>query len=405
MRVTNNMIYRQSYEGMEKNNQRYLEVNRKINEQSNIVKPSDDPVGAAQVMQYDAKNKLLTQYQTNATLAKNSLEYQEVSMDSLNSLLDKSRTLIIQAENSSNAQADVDAIAKELELMTLSMVDLMNSKSSDGSYIFAGANSKSPPFELQADGRYVFNGDEGQRHTQLSERVSIAVTDSGKGLFQDVFTRHTFSAGAPSSGNVVQSRIFDQGVFDTYVEQNYDAVNTVNNQLSLVTTAGAPDTFTVQNSSGVLVSSGNYVPGEPMKFLGMEVTLDANAGVALSIGLDAPTRDNVVNQLQQLVGVMRDPALSIADREATFRDATVSISNTQESISIGRSALGARLNTISQMEGYSSSAKISNASASEAIGGLDIAAASSELVQTQAAITASQQLFTRLSSLSLFSML
>jgi len=95
MRVTTNLIFNQSSLSMQKANERYLKVQEKISEQSDIVRPSDDPNGAGQLLRYDADTKLLEQYDQNMTLATNSLEYESVALESLNSTLDEINVRLI----------------------------------------------------------------------------------------------------------------------------------------------------------------------------------------------------------------------------------------------------------------------------------------------------------------------
>ncbi len=406
MRITNNFIYRQSIEGLEKANERYLDVNRKITEQSEIVKPSDDPVGVGQLLQYEANNLLLDQYSNNATLAKNNLEYQEASLDSLKGILDRIDTLRIQAENSANDQVDLDSIAEELESLVLSSADLMNSKGADGKYVFAGFDSDTPPFQRQTDGSYIFQGDEGVVRSQLSETVIIDVSHSGKEIFEAARVRNDFT-GAVTAGPATlgQVRVGDQGAFDVFVANNYDAITPINNQYTLTTVAGAPDTFNVVDSGANVVASGDYTSGQPMKFLGMEVALNGVAGSSVSLSLNPPSRDNILNQMNSFIGTLRDESLTIKEKEFAFRDAAVSIDNTLETMGIARSAIGARLNTITQVENYSATAKITNQTAQNSISGLNLPAASAELALAQQAIDASQLLFTRVTNLSLFNVL
>ncbi|MFT2110676.1 flagellar hook-associated protein FlgL [Marinomonas sp. 2405UD68-3] len=406
MRITNNFIYRQSIEGLTKANERYLDVNRKIIEQSEIVKPSDDPVGAGQLLQYEASNLLIEQYSENATFAKNRLGYQDASLASLRNILDAMDILRIEAENSAFDQSDLNSIASELESLVLSSADLMNSKGSDGKYVFAGFDSDNPPFQKQTDGSYVFRGDEGKVQSQLSETVTINVSNSGKELFESAKVRNDFAgtvtAGPATLGGV---RVGDQGAFDVFVADNYDAITPANNQYTLTTAVGAPDTFSVVDSGGGVVASGNYVSGQAMKFLGMEVSLNGAAGSTVALDINPPARDNILNQMSSFINTLRDDSLTLKDKEFAFRDAFVSIRNTREAIGIGRSAIGAGLDTISQVENYSSSSKITNQSAQNAISGLDLPAASAELALAQQAIDASQLLFTRVTNLSLFNAL
>jgi len=173
MRVTSNLIYSQSALSMQKANERYLEVQEKIAEQSDIIRPSDDPNGAAQLLRYDADTQLLEQYDQNMTLASNSLEYESVALESLTSTLDEINVLLISSANGAYSQDDLDTTAGEMEALLASVADLMNSKNSNGKYIFAGTNSSSPAFVLNSDGEYEYAGNEAQQMSQIGSTVTL----------------------------------------------------------------------------------------------------------------------------------------------------------------------------------------------------------------------------------------
>jgi len=71
------------------------------------------------------------------------------------------------------------------------MFDLMNSKNSSGEFIFGGNQSKTQPYIKDANGKYIYQGDPGQRNIQVSPTVQIAANDSGQDLFEIVATRRT----------------------------------------------------------------------------------------------------------------------------------------------------------------------------------------------------------------------
>ena len=224
MRVTTNLIFNQSSLSMQKANERYLKVQEKISEQSDIVRPSDDPNGAGQLLRYGADAKLLDQYDQNMTLATNSLEYESVTLESLNSTLDDINVRLIQTVNGANSQDDLDTLAGEMEALLASVADLMNSKNSNGQYIFSGTSTDSPAFIKDATGKYVYAGNEAQQMSQIGDTVSIATNDSGKAVFQDAWTRNTVTATSSAGTATLSYSISDQDAYDTFVENNYSAV-------------------------------------------------------------------------------------------------------------------------------------------------------------------------------------
>lgn len=402
MRVTTNLIFNQSSLSMQKANERYLKVQEKISEQSDIVRPSDDPNGAGQLLRYGADAKLLDQYDQNMTLATNSLEYESVTLESLNSTLDDINVRLIQTVNGANSQDDLDTLAGEMESLLASVADLMNSKNSNGQYIFSGTSTDSPAFIKDATGKYVYAGNEAQQMSQIGDTVSIATNDSGKAVFQDAWTRNTVTAISSAGTATLSYSISDQDAYDTFVENNYSAVNSVLNDFTLTTTAGAPDQFAITDSSGAVLASGDYVSGEAITFNGMEFTLDGVAGSTVNITLDQPTRDNVLNQVMDAINALRDPSLTSEEREYFRLNATASIVNTQTNIAKASSSVGARLNTIDNRTDYGAAKQIFNQQAQENIGGLDIYKATTELELSESALSATQLLFQRISSLSLF---
>lgn len=431
MRVTNNLLYGQANRSISQANEKILDIQGKISSQTNIIKPSDDPVGASQILMYQSNNEMLKQYDEAMKMAKGNLEYQEVALDSLNDFLDSARTLFIQAQNDINTQADVNAIAHEISLMTESMADLMNSKSADGSYIFAGTDAQGPAFIIGSDGRYKWSGNEGQKYAQISEEIKIPVTNSGKHLFQDVWTNRTFNSRIMEGDVLLTDRIQNQADFDEFMSKNYDPEHFSKNQFHLVTSYnedenasidavneknkrssadadyynlfnGIPAEYAITNHQGEIIESGSYEVGKPITFSGMSFILEGEPGASVDITLMKPRKDNVLNEIKDSLAVLRNVNATVKQREEAFFSATYSINNAQARIGEGRSDLGARLNMVSDREDFSSANQLSNVVAQSREGELDMGAAATELSMKESALTASQKVFSRMSNLSLF---
>jgi hypothetical protein len=196
----------------------------------------------------------------------------------------------------------------------------------------------------------------------------------------------------------------DQDAYDKFVDDNYDAITPANNTYTLSTTAGAPNSYSFTDVNGNVVDSGTYEDGNAINVMGMSFTMDS-AGSTVSVTLDTPTRDNVLNELNNTISVLKDSNATSAERTAALRDATTSIKNTQETVGTALSEVGSRINTISAREGYISSKETSNTLAMNEIAGIDLSEAATELQSANTAVSATQSLFTRLASLSLFNSL
>ena len=430
MRVTNNLIYDQSSRAIGRANEKILQTQEKISAQTDIVKPSDNPVGASQILMYDDSTRHLKMFDESIKMAKGNLEYQEVALESLNGFMDHVRTLFIQAQNDINTQEDIDAIVQEISLITDSMAELMNSRSADGSYIFSGTDTHSPAFIQDSEGKYLWNGNEGQKYAQLSEDMRIPVTDSGKRLFQDIWTNHTFTAELKTGDVSLTAKVQSQGDFDEYMGEFYDPEEPSLNNYQLVTTPltddgtvpdsslvnaddkedrdrrrsffGEPGNYSITNSQGEVVASGSYRAGKPINFNGMSFLLQGKPGASVDFSLVPPRRDNVLNEINNTLAVLSNENATHQQREEAFFNATSSLNNAQQKVGEARSSVGARLNTLQGREDYSSAHQLSNAVAQDRIGGLDMAEAATNLSMKEAALDASQKVFTRISNLSLF---
>ncbi|NLQ17521.1 flagellar hook-associated protein FlgL [Marinomonas sp. M1K-6] len=432
MRVTNNLIYSQSSRAIGQANEKIMNAQEKISAQTDIVRPSDNPVGASQILMYEGNNNRLKLFDESIKMATGNLEYQEVALDSLNDSMDEVRGLFIQAQNDINTQEDIDAIAQEIALITESMAELMNSKSADGNYIFAGTDTQGPPFVLNSESRYQWAGNEEQKFAQISEDMKIPVSDSGKALFQDIWTNRSFSSQVLAGDVSLKSTVKNQGDFNAFMDEHYDPERPEANAYRLTTSPvtpegeaaqvemnyvgsdtradqerrrafdGTPGTYSITNHLGEVVSSGSYTAGKPIAFGSMSFLLKGAPGAEVDFALDKPRRDNVLNEINDTLAVLRDKTSSHDERQAAFFDATTSINNAQRKVSEGRSSVGSRLNILRDREDFSSANQLSNAVAQDRIGGLDLAAAATELSMKESALNASQKVFTRMSNLSLF---
>lgn len=441
MRVSNNQIYSQSSRAISNANDRNMEAQKKITENTSIVSPSDNPVGASQVMQYESSNQYLKQYDNNMKMAQGHLEYEEVALQSFNGLLDDARTLLIQADNTANDNQDLNAISDQVSSMVDSMEDLMNSRSADGSYIFSGTDTQIPAFTHLPDGSFKWSGNEGQKFAQISEHRKIAVNDSGKALFDDVWTRNHFSSTVSLGSVALTSKVSNQDDFDEFMKQHYSATDKVSNNFVLTTTPlsmNSPDVAAIQNlvsqraqdalngvganqqdgnkdhyvgppgryfladSSGKVIASGTYDPNKNLNIQGMSFSLQGAPGAIVDVNLDQPKRDNVVNVLRETIKTLRDPSSDHDARDIALKNGQDSIVNTQTSIGQVRSTVGARLNSMNERGDFSSANQLSNTMAQERVAGLDMGKAATELSMSTTALDASQKLFTRISNLSLF---
>ncbi len=403
MRLTTNMIYSRNLDGILESQKRLVRANDVLNQQTNILKPSDDPTGATKVVRFDEDLARLEQFSKNNANVKNSLTQQETVMGNINDSLTKASSLVIQAGNGALGYEDRKAIAAELSLIKDEVFDLMNTKNAQGEYIFAGAKSDQPAFIKNSSGDYVYQGDENVKKIQVSEtlKLDVGVPGSGLTIFEDTDARSSASVNASSTATG-DFRLADGDSFDKFHKQNYVQVPpnpAGSNDYSLVLGAGS---YQVEDNSGNVLQSGNYTAGDKINFKGLEFDVTGTAGQSLDFSLDAPNKKNILNALDEMVNVINS-TVNVNDAYTDkLQETLFSISSSQGNLGEARSAIGGRVNILDSVELSNTDQEINIKEAKANVSEADLAEAVTELQKQEVAYQVSSQTFTKLSGLTLF---
>lgn len=398
MRITTNMIYDRNLATMSKVSERQNTAYEQLMTGDKFSRAGEDPAGMSQKMALTKEIDLFKQYSVNGSLLENSLGHEDTVLTSINNAMLSAKTLIQKANSSAMGSEERNAIASELEGLQKQMFDLMNSKNSQGEFIFGGNQSKTQPFVKDASGNYVFQGDTGQRSIQISPTVQIPANDSGFDLFETVATRRTASAASAN----IKVGVGDQGNFESFYRNNYDS-SLASNAFTVSTVAGPPDTYEIKDSGGTLVQSGDYSAGNKIAFNGLELTLDLPAGGAdQNFTLDAPKNDNVLNGMSDFISALRDPTLSADDFQLAVADATTHMDNARTKVDRGQGDVGSRLNSLEQVMGSNDGLSTLNQQARAKVSEADMYEVIAALSKEDAAMSASQLAFSKISKLTLF---
>ena len=152
-----------------------------------VLKPSDDPAVATQLLNLSSLKANNLQYDRNINTAQNELELQESVLASSGNVLQRVRELVIQANNATQSSQTREAIADEISNLADELLQLANTKSPSGEYILPATTAARRRLQ-KAVRAIVYQGDQGQRLLQVSEDTQLAVRDNGADLFQGMMT-------------------------------------------------------------------------------------------------------------------------------------------------------------------------------------------------------------------------
>ena len=364
-----------------------------------VLKPSDDPAVATQLLNLSSLKANNLQYDRNINTALNELELQESVLASSGNVLQRVRELVIQANNATQSPQTREAIADEISNLADELLQLANTKSPSGEYIFAGYNSRTPAF-AKSDAGFVYQGDQGQRLLQVSEDTQLAVRDNGADVFQGMTTgdgRFLLETPASNAGNglVKMSSAIDA------ISDNYSIT-------FIQTNPGDPLLYSVSGEDAGAVATGTFAPGEAINFNGISIEIVGAPVNGDSYQINRSVRQDVFQSVQAIASALLAGTETGAKSSKLVNDLGQSISTMDqalEHLQSRRTIVGNRLQALDTRASENADGLLRLERQTSELNDLDFAEAVSRLNLQTTALQAAQQSYIKIQGLSLFNYL
>lgn len=415
MRISTIQAFNNGVSGLQRNYSDVTRTQEQISSGNRILSPADDPVASVRLLQLEQQQNVLNQYGSNLTAAKNSLNQEESTLNSVNTILQRVRELSLSAGNGTLSQEDRQSISAELGQREDELLGLMNSRNARGEYLFSGFQGKTQPFVQNPDGTYSYTGDDGQRKLQIASSLELPISDSGKAVFQDVVNGGRLSltdnSVPPAPANSVSGLLVEDDVaFANFpaggIQLDFDATDPLN---YTITTLPAPGTTTTgrlddENDTQIHFSGTTFfVNGTPPASSSFTIEgPDANptSPPQSSVGI----LNTIVSLRQSLEGAPNTPEGNRQVRDAIAL-AVTNLDNSIGTVDKARGNIGARLNTIESTQTDNENVTLVNKGVQADLRELDYAEALSRLSFQSIVLDAAQQSYVKISSLNLFNKL
>lgn len=188
MRVSTSLIFQRATNGMNEQHAELSKTQMQLASGKRMLSASDDPAAASRVLGLNKAIETVQQYQKNTDHLTERLEQEDTTISSVINLLQRANERAIQGGSGVLSPADRDVIAAELIQIADGVMNLANTRDAEGEYLFAGFQSKDPPFVRSTQSTFTYVGDQGQRNLQISADRRIADTDNGFDMFVDIDT-------------------------------------------------------------------------------------------------------------------------------------------------------------------------------------------------------------------------
>ncbi|MFK7862708.1 MAG: flagellar hook-associated protein FlgL [Pseudohongiellaceae bacterium] len=412
VRFSSLQINRQGVNGLLDVQAAAVKTQEQISTGKRVLTPGDDPIAASRILQLSQELELNARYETNAAELQNRLEREDVALSSINDMLQRAQELVIQTGDGALAQEQRRFISIEVKGIVESMAQVMNSRDGNGNFIFAGLNGNDQPYTKGGDGRFRYEGDEGQRSIQLGPSSFVKANASGLHLFEDIpsaavavnLVANPTNQGSPPA-QFGSGQVLDQATFNDFYPEDV-----VIEFRPLDEVEPPALTYNVKQVSDgrVLKQNEVYQSGELIQFSGAGVRVSGTPAVGDTFVVNSSqkkgllaTLEDFSSQLDRLEDTPTDRAL-LTDSIASV---LTNLNNAQTRLLEGQSSVGSRLNQVESVRSSNADVRLATQASLSELQDLDFAAAVSQLSQETFILEAAQASFARVSGLTLFNYL
>lgn len=403
MRVSERMLFNSVMSRLQRQTGTLLRTQEKVSTGRKINRPSDDPIGQAQVLNYDKSLSAADQHLRNVDRVNAFLSVSETALKTIQNQLTRASELAVQMSNVTYTAADRTGAAKEIQQIYDQVIAVANT-AHDGQYIFAGNKTSTRPFVSR--GEYI--GDAITLPVTITAATNDTLTITVDGISNSVIIPAGIYATGDQLANAVGTAINGNTNFQNAgigVTVNFDVDHlSVTSNASGATSAVAPTAGSAQAtlglSTGTLRTVGSYL-GDSAE---STVQIETSASVIKNLPGDRLIKGTAGGSdiLASLGGLQ----IALENNDlAGIQTAIGNITGSQKQISNERSLLGARLNRIETTTSMLQDFKLTLAELKSEREDVDLSSAISDLVQQQSVLEAARATFARVTQRSLLDFL
>ena len=183
MRITQNIIRRNSVNSLQSTQRQVARAQEQISSGLRLRKTSDDPIAATQVMRAGGALQALEQYRRNISLADARVKAEGSALDQLTDLLTRARELALSQANPTGTQ---HLVAPEAVKLLESAIELGNTKFGED-FLFGGDQSSTRPYGLTGGGAgldFTTTTPGGAHRVQIGDVQQLVTNHNGDEVFE-----------------------------------------------------------------------------------------------------------------------------------------------------------------------------------------------------------------------------
>ena len=400
MRLSSSQYFFRSIDAMMEMQRNSGKYSQQISSGKRVLKPSDDPLAAANILGINQRIAGMDQFERNFDSIESHLDQQETVVTSVSNALQRIRDLVVQGKSTTLNDTDRRSIATEIRERRDELVDLGNTRDSSGEYIFSGTAVNIKPFTSDLTGAVVYNGDQTVRQIQISETRKLDEGLSGHDVFMAVRNGNgrfvtNIAAANTGTGRIVPGSLVDPSVYQAHdfriVFTAADTFDVIDDTLAVTVLAAQPY---VDDAAITFNGVSNSITGTPAAGDEFLVRPSQNQSIFQTV-------DNLIRDLETPLTNPQAAARFQFNLDRAFEDIDQGLNKALDVLASN----GARYNVLDSQRSsngdLSDRLKITRSRLED----VDTVEAISLLARETDALEAAQATFVRINGLSLFNFL
>ncbi|MBC53695.1 MAG: flagellar hook-associated protein 3 [Gammaproteobacteria bacterium] len=412
VRMSTNQLYSRGLNPMLDLQKAVSKTQEQISTNKRVLTPADDPIASTRILQLNQELAGLDQYNSSLSTLNARLQREESALSGVSDLIQRAQELIGQSGNGALDKEQRGYIAVELQAVVDGMAQFMNARDAGGEYLFSGFQGNEQPFVKDAEGRYQYHGDQGQRFIQIGPVTAVAANDSGHDVFMNIASASPTAKSSAADGNqgqppaaISRVNIRDQSAFEAFYPES---VVIQFNPSSDITPPGLNYTITQASDGRILAQKQPFGSGTEVQVAGMSFRIEGRPAEGDSFKVESSSKKGLLEGLEDYIADLQRLGNSTGERQQLSQSLENTIGNlnkAQDQLIKTTSAIGARLNQVDAAKASNEDFELVVRTTLSELSDLDYAKAISQLTQESFVLEAAQTTFTKITRMSLFNLI
>ncbi|MFB2800235.1 flagellar hook-associated protein FlgL [Shewanella seohaensis] len=399
MRLSSAQLFNQSISSVLQKQTATSKILDQLSSGKKVNTSGDDPVAALGIDNLNQRNALVDQFMKNIDYATNHLQQTESQLGQADTLISSMKDLMLQGSNGSLTSEERQTIADDLRKSLDQLLTIANTKDESGNYLFAGNKTDTLPFQFDANGKIVYQGDSGVHSAIIASGIQLNTNVAGDTAFiksPNAMGDYSVNYSSSQQGEFSVTSAKLDGVTPSLSDYKINFLDDGAGGINMEVT----DTATPAN---VISAAAPFDPSTSINFDGVKLSIEGEPKIGDSFTLHQEAEVSIFDTFSKAIALF-DNADQVQTPSGQSELAQL-LNNIQSGVKQISQQQGLAGNSLKVLEKYTdkhTDEKLINTSALSKLEDVDYATAITEFEKQQLALNAVSSVFSKVGSVSLF---